>query len=63
MNRSISTKNGGTDFGSNVHKKEPKHLNTKEGRVADKSEPEGRQLRSRGEKLRQKNGLTDKKIQ
>lgn len=63
MNRNNSTKTDGTDFGSNVHKKAPKHLNSKQDRVVDQNEPEGRQLRSRGEKLRQKNGLSDKKIQ
>jgi len=47
-------KNEDTDFDRNVHRKTPKHLSTKQDNMGDKNESEGRQLRSRGEKQRQK---------
>ena len=47
-------KNDDTDFDRNVHKKTPKHLSNKQDNMGDKNESEGRQLRSRGEKQRQK---------
>ena len=52
--RNGSKKSEGNENGTNVQKKTTKHLISKQDNLADKNESEGRQLRSRGEKQRQK---------
>ena len=52
--RNGTKKIGDNDGGSEVHKKTSKYTSSKQDILADNNESEGRQLRSRGEKQRQK---------
>jgi len=54
LKRNGPKKSGDLDHGSDLHKKTSKYTCSKQDNLADNNESEGRQLRSRGEKQRQK---------
>jgi len=54
VKRNGSQKNGDNEYVSDPHKNTSKYTSSKQDNLADNNESEGRQLRSRGEKQRQK---------